>query len=91
MALLRRYCWRFGICVTIEDDERCSECSEFGDKHITAPFQDKCCEFAPITKRTGGPCILPIGHEGPHVAHPEQIEEFRQKGEEILVDMEDEE
>lgn len=83
MPTLRRYCWRIGSCVTLDDEERCDECGAPGSRHKPAPIPGKCCAYAAITSSKGGPCILEIGHEGPHVAHPEQVQSFVEQGAEV--------
>lgn len=83
MPTLRRYCERFGICVEIDDEEECLECLRLGSSHMAVPMQNKCCEYAAITENSGGPCVLDIGHEGPHVPHPEQVQKHVDKGDKV--------
>ena len=89
MPRLRRYCWRVGIAVELDDLEKCPECGTTGIMHRVLEDQDKCGCFAAITDANGGPCILPIGHDGPHVPHPDQVEYYRQLGKRIIIGDED--
>jgi len=86
---LRRYCWRTGAVYELAEDEVCPECGSLGGIHRPVPVQTECGAFAPITDSSGGPCFLPIGHEGPHVPPPELVNFFEDKGKKVLIGDED--
>ena len=85
MSKLRRYCWRFGLAVELNEDDLCPECSAPGSLHRILPNQEECGNYAGITDSHGGPCILEVGHEGPHVPHPDQVEYYRKQGQKIII------
>lgn len=64
--ILRRYCWRTGLVLPLKAGERCPECGF--SNHKPTPDQTKCGCFAPVDENSGSPCVLPIGHNGPHKA-----------------------
>jgi len=85
MPKLRRYCWRTGGAWEMDENEVCSECGSLGSMHKPVPVQTECGCYAGVTDSNGGPCILPIGHEGPHVPHPDTVRYYKNRGKKIII------
>jgi hypothetical protein len=67
---LRRYCWRTGGVVVLEDGVRCPEC---GSLHDPLPDQSRCGVFV-AHEDHGHPCDRPAGHAGAHANSPTEGE-----------------
>lgn len=66
---LRRYCWRAGAALELEDGERCPECGDPG--HRPVADQERCGGFVGFEvprgdelEGKGEPCLLLAGHAG---------------------------
>jgi hypothetical protein len=82
---LRRYCWRVGVALELDDNDTCDECGLTGALHQVLPDQTKCGFYAAITDSHGGPCMLEIGHEGKHVPAPEAVDYYARQGKRIVI------
>ena len=67
----RKYCWRTGVAVTLEDNEPCDECGHVNHKPIED--QNTCGNFVSRSDTGGNPCKLPINHSGKCSLEPEEI------------------
>lgn len=85
MPKLRRYCGRVGVALELDDDETCDECGFPGSAHSPIPVQTECGCYAAVTDSNGGPCILPIDHDGPHVPHPELVKYYADQGKKVII------
>jgi hypothetical protein len=68
---LRRYCWRAGLALELEEGEQCPECG--APSHKPIEDQERCGAFVPFDLPRGDelagkgePCLLLAGHAGEH-------------------------
>lgn len=92
MTKLRRYCWRVGVALDLDDGDPCPECGRHG--HRPNPDQSVCGNYVE-SDRWGAAnyglrdkrCFHPIGHDGPCHSEAATLAALEDKG--TIVDFVD--